>query len=108
MASPEFLELLNSLISSSEIPGLYTTEEVDHIFPDPEEIRREYYGKTFYEAFCDRIKANLRVVLSMNHKSENFSHSTAANPALFTKCTVIWLDNWTKDGMYKIMKNELD
>lgn len=64
----DFLELLNSLISSNEIPGLFTQEEVEHIFPEPEEIKREYIGKTFYEAFCERVKKNLRVVISMNFK----------------------------------------
>lgn len=36
---PEFLELLNSLISSGEIPGLYSQDEVEHLFQSPEEVR---------------------------------------------------------------------
>lgn len=32
LVKPEFLELLNSLISSGEIPGLYTQDEVEHLF----------------------------------------------------------------------------
>lgn len=52
IAQAEFLELLNSLISSSEIPGLYTVDEAEHIFPDAEDIRRENYGKSLYEVFC--------------------------------------------------------
>ena len=38
----EFLELLNSLISSGEIPGLYAPDEIDRIFTSPEEVRREF------------------------------------------------------------------
>jgi len=90
LARPEFLELLNSLISSGEIPGLYSMDEVEHAFANPEEVRREYYGKTMYEIFCARVKMNLRVVLSMNPTKENFTSNCAANPALFAKCTVIW------------------
>ena len=52
----EFLELLNSLISSGEIPGLFSIEEIDKLFQNPEEIRRDFYGKTLYEAFCQRVK----------------------------------------------------
>jgi dynein heavy chain 2, cytosolic len=29
LLSPEFLELLNSLISAGEVPGLYTPEELE-------------------------------------------------------------------------------
>lgn len=32
----EFLEVLNSLISCGEVPGLFTQEEVDHAFPNPD------------------------------------------------------------------------
>jgi len=32
LVKSEFLEILNSLISSGEIPGLFTQEEVDHLF----------------------------------------------------------------------------
>jgi len=47
----EFLELLNSLISSGEIPGLYTTDEIEHIFQDPDEVRKENYGRSLYDCF---------------------------------------------------------
>lgn len=66
LVKPEFLELLNSLISSGEIPGLYTQDEIEHLFTSPEEVRQEYYGKSLYEAFCMRVKKQLRVVISMD------------------------------------------
>lgn len=107
LSHPEFLELLNSLISSNEIPGLFTLEEVEHIFPDPEQVRGETYGRTFFEAFCERVKRNLRVVISMNHKQESFLQNCAANPALFTKCTIIWSGAWADASMEMILKEEL-
>jgi len=48
----EFLEFLNSIISSGEIPGLYTMDEIDHVFQNPEELRRDNYGKSLYDIFC--------------------------------------------------------
>lgn len=56
LIKPEFLELLNSLISCGEIPGLYTMDEIEHLFANPEEVKREYYGKTLFEIFCARIR----------------------------------------------------
>lgn len=43
----------------------------------------------------------------MDHSEENFASNCAANPAFFTKCTVIWMTNWTKESMSYIMKEEL-
>lgn len=100
LCKPDFLELLNSLISSGEIPGLYSQEEVDHAFAqNAEEVRREYYGKSMYEIFCARVKQNLRIVLSMNPSKENFAANCAANPALFSKCTVLWNELWSRESM---------
>lgn len=79
----------------------------EHIFPDPEQVRGETYGRTFFEAFCERVKRNLRVVISMNHKQESFLQNCAANPALFTKCTIIWSGAWADASMEMILKEEL-
>ncbi len=103
----EFLELLNSLISCGEIPGLFAPEEVEHIFSNPEDVRREHYGMTLYEAFCSRVRANVRIVLSLDHKQENFAANCAANPALFTRCSVVWLESWSRESMAEIVRAEL-
>ncbi|KAL4440929.1 hypothetical protein ABPG74_009342 [Tetrahymena malaccensis] len=107
LVKSEFLELLNSLISSGEIPGLFTQDEVDHSFQNADEVRRENYGRSLYDIFCMRVRQNLRVVLSMDHSEETFASNCASNPAFFTKCTVVWLNNWSKESMSVIMKEEL-
>jgi len=107
LVQPEFLELLNSLISSGEIPGLYSSEEVEHLYQSPEEVRRESYGKSLYEVFCGQVKNNLRVVLSLDHKKSDFDMNCAQNPALFSKCAVIWLDHLSDDSQSQIVKKEL-
>ena len=104
----EFLELINSLISSGEIPGLFSQEEVDHLLANcSEEIRQENFGKTLYESFCIRIQNNLHIVLSLDNSHEKFAGNCASNPALFTKCEIIWLETWNKDSMLNIISLEL-
>lgn len=36
----EILEKVNSLISSGEIPGLFSHEEIEHIVQDPEDLKQ--------------------------------------------------------------------
>ncbi|EGR34655.1 hypothetical protein IMG5_004580 [Ichthyophthirius multifiliis] len=104
----EFLEIINSLISCGEIPGLFSQEEIEHSFSNNiEDIRREYYGKSLYEIFCLRVKQNLRVVLNMDFTSKEFGNNCAQNPAFFAKCTVIWLSEWKQESMKVILMNEL-
>jgi len=53
----EFLEMLNSLLSSSEVPGLYRQEEIEGLLGNnADEIRRENYGKSLYECFVTRVQ----------------------------------------------------
>ena len=87
LVKPEFLEIINSLISSGEVPGLYSQDEVEHLFgAQAEDVRRENYGRSLYESFCVRVQMNLRVVLSLDHTHKMFAANCASNPALFTKC----------------------
>lgn len=43
----EFLEDINSLLSSNEVSGLFSPEEVDFLLKDQaDEIRNEFYGSS--------------------------------------------------------------
>lgn len=84
------LETVNSIIASGELPGLFAHEEIERLFPNSEDIRNEYYGRSLYEAFIERCRKNLKIVLSMDNSNKDFGVNCASNPALFTKCNVIW------------------
>lgn len=88
----EILEKVNSLISSGEIPGLFAHEEIEHMVQDPEELKQQYPGKSLSEAFVERLKKNMTIVLSLDHRNKYFPQVCSANPAFFSKCRVIWLD----------------
>lgn len=81
---PSILETVNSLLASGEIPGLFAQDEIERMFPNPEEVKNEYYGKTLYEAFLERVRKNLKIILSMDWQNPDFVHNCASNPAIFT------------------------
>lgn len=86
----EFIEMINSLIISGEIPGLFGLDEIERM-PEADQIRNEYLGKSLQEGLALRIQKNLRIVISLDHRRETFNEMCASNPALFT-CNVIWFD----------------
>ncbi len=99
MIKPEFLEILNSLISSGEVPGLYSQEEVENLFINNDILKAAYAGLGVYEAFSLLLQKNLRIVISMDHSSNFFAKNCAQNPALFSKCSIIWLDEYSRNSM---------
>jgi dynein heavy chain 2 len=64
---------VNSLLASGEVAGLFAQEEMERIFPNPEEVRQEFYGKTLYEGFLERVKRNMKIVLSMDWENKEFT-----------------------------------
>ena len=64
---PEFIEMINSLIISGEIPGLFTLDEIDRM-PASEDLKRDAIGKSLQEVFCERVSRNLKIVLSLDNK----------------------------------------
>ena len=48
------------------------------------------------------ILTNLHVVLIMDCTNTKFSVNCESNPAFFKKCTVQWLDGWSRESMVKV------
>jgi dynein heavy chain 2 len=104
----EFLEYLNSLISAGEVPGLYTPEELEPLLAQlKDEMSAQYEYKTAFEFFVSRVKKNLSIVMSLDYSHPKFVQNCASNPALFSKCNIIWCEGWSKDALLTVAKNEL-
>ena len=44
----------------------------------------------------------------MDPTHPHFLRSCAANPALFTACTVLWFDDWGKASQGELLQSRLD
>ncbi len=55
-----------------------------------------------YAFFSYRIRRNLHIVVSMDPSNEMFRSRCEANPALFTRCSVQWLEGWSIKGLQQI------
>ena len=105
----DFLECLNSLLCGGEIPGLFSNEELDSIcLPLKEQQAQEGYKyKTLYSFFTARVRQNLHIVISMDPQNSNYQARCESNPALFTHCSVQWLDSWSASGMVAVAQTQL-
>lgn len=93
-----FLEIINGLISSGEVPGLFTHEEMEAMYSQlREESAVEGFIGTPQAFFISRLRKNLRVVLIMDNEHELFLPRLQTNPGLLTKCELLWFGSWTSD-----------
>jgi len=67
----------------------------------------QYEYKTTFEFFVSRVKKNLSIVMSLDYSHPKFVQNCASNPALFSKCNIIWCEGWTKEALATVARNEL-
>lgn len=95
------LEIVNSVLSSGEVPGLYTHEELEPMLASIRELAREE-GSSFrtpYEFFVSRVKKNLHISLCMDPGHPQFLYRCESNPALYSQCTVLWINEWRSNTL---------
>mmetsp|Transcript_17017 Transcript_17017/g.54247 ORF Transcript_17017/g.54247 Transcript_17017/m.54247 type:complete len:3325 (+) Transcript_17017:156-10130(+) len=96
-----FLEMVNSLLSGGEIPGLFTNEELEPMLaPIRDAMQTEgFEHKTLFSYFTSRVARNLHVVISMDPTNPDYTIRCESNPALYTRCSLQWLESWSDEGM---------
>ena len=98
-----FLELINSLLSSGEIPGLYSPEELEPLLaPLRDTMSQEGFRGTLFAYFCARVKRNLHIVLVMDSSADSFTANCESNPALYTHCSFQSMEGWCRQSMLRI------
>ncbi|XP_076446844.1 LOW QUALITY PROTEIN: cytoplasmic dynein 2 heavy chain 1-like [Babylonia areolata] len=100
---PQFLELINSLLSAGEVPGLYTPEEIEPMLSPLREMASDAgFRGTLVQYFASRVRANLHIVLIMDFTNATFTLNCESNPALYKQCTILWMEGWSKDSMTRV------
>ncbi|MEQ2260911.1 Cytoplasmic dynein 2 heavy chain 1, partial [Xenotaenia resolanae] len=100
---PAFLEMVNSLLSSGEVPGLYTAEELEPLLSSLKDAAsQDGFTRPLYDYFSYRIQQNLHIILIMDCSNSNFTINCESNPAFYRKCSVQWMEGWSESSMKKI------
>ena len=103
LVNPTFLELINSLLSAGEVPGLYAPEELEPLLlPLKDAMSQEGFRGTALSYLSSRVKANLHLALIMDSTNPNFTVYCESNPALYTHCSFQSMEGWSKQSMLRI------
>lgn len=95
-----FLELINSLLSAGEVPGLYTPEELEPLLgPLRDQASQDGFRGTLVSYFASRVKRNLHIVLIMDSSSRDFTANCESNPAFYKNCAFEWMEGWSRESM---------
>ncbi|KAF7643353.1 hypothetical protein LDENG_00241200, partial [Lucifuga dentata] len=107
-----FLEDINNMLSSGEVPNLYIQEEFAEVCSDlSESARKDAVMETpdsMFSYLTERVRNNLRVVLCMNPVGELFRNHIFQYPALVNCTTIDWFCEWPRDALLEVAERFLD
>lgn len=109
MLGPAFLEKMNALLASGEIPGLFEGDEYMALINQIKEAQMKENKmidteEQLYKNFITGVQRNLHVVFTMNPANPDFSNRTASSPALFNRCVIDWFGDWNSGALYQVAK----
>uniref|UniRef100_A0A5K3F002 AAA domain-containing protein n=1 Tax=Mesocestoides corti TaxID=53468 RepID=A0A5K3F002_MESCO len=106
VAEEGFLEDINNLLSSGEVPNLFKQDEMEEIFNSISD-QAKFEGvdespQSLLRYFIERVRANLHIVLCMSPIGDPFRDRLRMYPG-FVNCTTIdWFSDWPNDALMEV------
>jgi dynein heavy chain len=102
----QFLEYVNMILTSGEIPGLFTKEDqqmmTDELRPIAVKSRPGLIStpENLFKFFIDRARDNLHVVLCFSPVGDQLRQRTRKFPGIISGCTIDWFPPWPIEALH--------
>ncbi|KAJ3101998.1 Dynein heavy chain 6, axonemal [Phlyctochytrium planicorne] len=103
-----FLEDINSILNSGEVPSLFEFDEREKILGDLRGLARDRGlpedRDSMYQFFINRVRDNLHIVFATSPVGDTFRNRCRMFPSLVNCCTIDWFDEWPRDALLSVSK----
>jgi len=102
-----FIEAMNALLASGEVPGLFEGDEYNALMSScRESAARDGVildsEDELWKRFTGIVQRNLHVVFTMNPSGGEWKNRSTTSPALFNRCVVDWFGTWGGKAMGEV------
>ncbi|RLN73947.1 hypothetical protein BBJ28_00018063, partial [Nothophytophthora sp. Chile5] len=101
-----FLEDLNNVLNSGEVPNLFASDELDRIVADMRPVVKALNLPETRDncllTFIDRVRNYLHIVLAMSPVGSALRVRCRAFPSLINCCTIDWYMNWPREALQSV------
>jgi dynein heavy chain, axonemal len=109
--SETFLEAINSMLATGEIPGLIPKDEKDVISLECKAVFLKEIGGVkgvdpsnleLWTFFINRVKDQLHMILAFSPVGNKFRERSQKFPSLFSQCSIDWFLPWPEDALVAV------
>ena len=110
--SESFLEDLNNILNSGDVPNLYGFDELDQIYtamkPVVQDAGMQPTKTNLFSCFTKRVRTNMHTVITMSPIGEVFRARLRQFPALVNCCTIDWFSAWPPEALKSVAMHFLN
>ncbi|EDO37961.1 predicted protein [Nematostella vectensis] len=111
-----FLEDVDSLLNTGEVPNLFPTDEKaeiieavrPHAQAQAEDKNAEFSPLALFNFFVNSCKEKLHIMLCMSPIGDAFRNRLRQFPALINCCTIDWFQPWPEDALEMVANKFLE
>jgi len=101
-----FLEDINNILNSGEVPNLYASDEIEKIIgmvrPLAKAAGKLETRDAILAHYVQLVRENLHVVLAMSPIGASFRTRCRMFPSLVNCCTIDWFNAWPEDALNSV------
>ncbi|XP_024940673.1 dynein heavy chain 1, axonemal [Cephus cinctus] len=101
-----FLEDLNNILNSGDVPNIYQSDELDRIFQlmrgPVQEAGLPTNRSNLFAAYQKIVRNNLHTVITMSPIGETFRARIRQFPAIVNCCTIDWFSPWPEAALQTV------
>ena len=106
-----FLEDVNNILNSGEVPNLFATDEMLKVIEDMGPVVKELglpeSREVIYATFVERVRSNLHIILCMSPVGDSFRVRCRKFPSLINCTTIDWFTQWPREALMSVSRSFL-
>jgi dynein heavy chain len=106
IVSESFLEDINNILNTGEVPNLFEQPEVEEILnkvtPLAKEAGKLQTRDVVMAHYVQLVRENLHIILAFSPVGESFRTRCRQFPSIINCCTIDWYNLWPDDALYSV------
>jgi dynein heavy chain len=106
-----FLEDINNILNTGEVPNLWKVEDIDQICQDLRplavQMKREDNKDSLLELFVHQVRENLHIVLTFSPVGDKLRERCRQFPSIIDCCTIDWFERWPDEALMSVAVNQI-